>query len=1159
MMESCRFWMGCRLQVAGCRFGRRGSCFVVGAILALMIVAPAWGQVSPEYYDYARPSLDWYTIETEHFNVVFHHDSSGAGSSRTAQVVARIAEEAYDPITSLYQYQPEGKTTFILKDFEDYSNGAAYFFDNKIEIWAPALDSPLRGDHNWLRNVIAHEFTHMVQVQKTMKASRHMPFVYFQYLDYEDVKRPDVLYGYPDVIVSYPIPVLNNPAWFAEGTAQYQRSFMSYDSWDSHRDMLLRTRVLAGEELSLEEMGGFYSHSSLLREGVYNHGFAFTSYLANTYGEDVLRSVSESLARWRNWNVERALREATGDPAEEIYRSWMENLRQEYRTRTASIREREVGGQVLEEDGFSNFYARFSPDGRRLAYVSNRGEHFNVMSLYVEDLDSGETLSLGVEDVSDGTTGFTCSLGHKHRVRQGVGSSISWHPSGDAIVYARTKDTPSGFRYSDLYRFDLSSEKEERLTTHARAFAPAYSPDGREIAFVKHSDGTTNLYVLDVESGEVRPISRYEDGTQISDPAWHPDGSSIFFGMSSGGGRDIYRVDRDGGEPIAVVSTEADERSPVVDTSGAYLYYASDASGIFNIYRMAIDEPPAAAERLTNVVGGAFLPDVRADGTLAFSRYDWDGYKIALLDDPVPLTGEMVASYAPPPVTQKRGTGRAASAEWHHLAAYDDSDLGPLAGEAVTAIHTTGRFPLGAEPADSTALAPADDATSVRPYSNIFTAFSVYPVVRLDNYASRREEEVEKRLPRRSRGEVLLRNTKVGIYASSREMLEEMSLFGGLAVGPASRGAESASEYFSPSNLLKLERDAFLIFDYNRGFGILPKRWSPQISIELYNVRRNVENGLSVEEFPCTACFPDTTQVDLAYSLWEADIFARSKVTQDLLLEAGYRYSPYRVITERFFSKESDQFVPETGSRYFIGRAFTLGGYYKAERPHRDARVLPERLQIEAHYEFENGRLLDQFAVEDGVLVPSYQSDANHRVTIDGRLGMRLPGSPLGGSHGVGLRLRGSTVLGSEVDDFYNDYVGGLIGARGYPFYALGGNETLWLQAAYHFPILPDISRQVLFTYFDKLYGRAYADAALAWSGSWPGLNELRRDVGMELRLGIGSFYLLPTSLFVSATYGLDAFDFGLDEGFLTPDGSNTVRYGQELLWHFGILFDFEI
>ena len=122
------------------------------------------------------------------------------------RVVARIAEDVYGPITDLYDLRPDTKVSFVLKDFEDYSMGPAYFFDNVIEIWAPALNTPFRGDHNWLRNVITHEFTHMIQVQKTMKASRHLPFMFLQYLDYEEVSRPDVLYGFPNVLASYRYP-----------------------------------------------------------------------------------------------------------------------------------------------------------------------------------------------------------------------------------------------------------------------------------------------------------------------------------------------------------------------------------------------------------------------------------------------------------------------------------------------------------------------------------------------------------------------------------------------------------------------------------------------------------------------------------------------------------------------------------------------------------------------------------------------------------------------------------------------------------------------------------------------------------------------------------------------------------------------------------------
>ncbi len=1144
-----------------------------GCLVSIALGAgTAAAQVSPSTYDYARPELTWYTIETEHFLVHFHADEEGRGSSRTAQVVARIAEEIYPAITGLYDHEPDTKVSFVLKDYEDYSNGAAYFFDNKIEIWAPALDSPLRGDHRWLRNVITHEFTHIVQVQKTMKAGRKLPFLYLQVLDYEDVRRPDVLYGYPNVIVTYPIPTLNNPAWLAEGTAQYQRAGLHYDRWDTHRDMLLRTRVLAGKELSLADMGGFYSHSSLLREGVYNHGFAFTHYLANTYGEEALRRLSAALGTWSNWNVERAMRDALGVPGDRVYADWMGHLRQAYRERTEAVRASLAEGDLVEPDGFYNFYPRFSPDGTRLAYLSNRGEDFSRTSLYVRDLTEGTVTAHHLDGLDPHVYVHTCALGH--RLRSGVAGAFDWRPDGQAIVYARRRDTPEGYLYADLYEIDLASKSVERLTTKARATDPAYAPDGAQIVFIRQEDGTTNLVRLDRATGAMTPLTDFQDGTQVSDPVWHPSGDWIYLARTQpdGHGRDLYRLRPDGSDLQPVLATPADERSPAFDPDGQALYYSSDASGIFNLYRLPLPAgealpDPSRAERLTNVLGGAFMPDVDATGRLAFAQYQWDGYKIAWREiAPLPEAAR-TASYTPPPITQKPDVPAPVAAEWAALNRYDDADLRPWPAPVLTAVRTEGTYrpPSGtdapattsAEPVAETAPEPA--GSSVRPYSQTFTSFSFFPVLRLDQYVTRRTRDLDARLTTRTRGEALLRNLKTGVYVSSREVLEGMSLLGGVLVGPASKEATSLGDFFSPSRLLDLERDAFLQVEYRKGFGFLPRRWSPQLAVELYNIRRNVDRGLTIEEFPCTACYPDTTYADLAYSLWEADVFARSKVNRYTLLEVGYRYSPYRVKTERFFSREEDQFIPSSSSRYYIGRAFMANAYVELLRPYRDADVLPEGLCLEARYEAETGRLLERFDVENGVLVPQYRQDTNHRLTLDTRFGLRLPGRPGGGVHGLGLRLRGSTLLGPPVDDFYNDYVGGLIGARGYPFYALGGNETLWLQAAYHAPLLPRIHRQVLFVYLDKLYARLYADAAMAWSGPWPGLDAARRDVGAELRLGVGSFYLLPTALFLSATYGLDRFDFRLDEGFLTPDGRSTVRYGREWQWHFGVLFGFDV
>jgi len=1113
----------------GRAFGRADIVFFITAItLALAVgIRPASAQESIAFYDFARPGLSWYTIETDHFNIIYHQDADGRGTSRSAQVVARIAEDIYGPITDLYQRKPDTKVAIILKDYEDYSNGAAYFFDNKIEIWAPSLDTPLRGDHNWLRNVITHEFTHIVQVQTTMKMSRRVPFLYFQLLAYENVRRPDVLYGYPNVIVTYPIAGISNPAWLAEGTAQYQRSWLGYDDWDSHRDMLLRTRVLAGEAMSLADMGGFYSHNSLLRETVYNQGHAFTRYLAATYGEDVLRRISEALGEWRNWNVDRAIEEVVGEPAADVYDAWISSLQTSYERETAGITANPVEGRIIEPEGFSNAYPRFSPDGRRLAYTSNRGEDFSATSLYFRDLESGELVQVDLDGWGDAPESVhTCAFGHK--LVRAVDRSFGWRPDGKAIVYARRRDSPEGHLIADLYEIDLDTKKKNRLTEGQRATGPAYAPDGQRIVFVRQNDGSTNLHLFDVTTRTVQPVTHFNDGTQVGDAAWSPDGSWIYYARQLGRGRDLYRIRPDGTGDAAVLATPADERSPAFDEAGRLLF-ASDETGIFNIYRMA---DGAAPEAITNVVGGAFQPAAHA-GKLAYAHYAYDGFKIALMDAVASATA--VSAYTSPAVLDKPPLADAPADAPVALNTFDDTDLAPLA---------PGENPEG---------------LTAKPYRNLFTSFSLFPVVRLDQYVSRRQSTLDVRLADRTFAETLLRNTKVGVLMASREILEGLTLFGGALFSPASRDAESVQDFFSPSRLVKLERDIFLQLDYTKGLPFIPKRWSPQFSLEVYNIKRNVDNGLTVEEFPCTACLPDTTLADLSYNLWETSLKARSKINRFTLAEVGYRYSPYSVTTERFFSKENDAFIDPFTSKYFIGSAVSFRLFAELMQPHAHSDVVPEGVRLELLYEREEGRLLERFDLEDGFLKPIYERYQMHRIVAEGRFNSRLPGRPLGGVHGYGIRARGSTLLGGEVDDFFNDYVGGLIGARGYPFYAMGGNETLWLQAAYHVPILPNIKRQMLFTYVDKLYARVYADAAAAWVGPFPAADQFRKDIGAELRLALGSFYLLPTAIFVSATYGLDAFDFQLDEGFLTPSGENFVRYGEEIQWHFGVLFGFDL
>ncbi|MDZ7623193.1 MAG: hypothetical protein U5J96_01920 [Ignavibacteriaceae bacterium] len=419
-----------------------------------------------------HPELDWFTIKGEHVEVHYHN-----GAERTAKVIAKIADEVWDPICSLYDYEPT-KVHYVVKDIDDYSNGATYFFDNKIEIWTSALDFDLRGTHNWLRNVISHEFTHMVQLQAAMKLSRSVPAVFLQMINYQEERRPDLLYGYPNYVISYPIATVNVPAWFAEGTAQYMRQEFDYDNWDAHRDMILRSYVLDGNMLTWNQMGVF-GKTSLGNESVYNSGFALTRYIAQQYGEDKLREITKKLGKLGNFTIDAAFEDVLGKDGTEIYTEWKNFLLEDYTKRTEKIKSNLVEGEKIADKGFGNFYPTFSKDGKKIYYISNKSsDYFSPSSIFEYDIETK------TEKVLVG----------------GVRSTYSWIPGQNKILYSKiTEDNPDWYNVHDLFIYDIDEDDEARLTNNLRANQPDVSNDGKHIAFLFQKDGTTNLGLVDID------------------------------------------------------------------------------------------------------------------------------------------------------------------------------------------------------------------------------------------------------------------------------------------------------------------------------------------------------------------------------------------------------------------------------------------------------------------------------------------------------------------------------------------------------------------------------------------------------------------------------------------------------------------------------------
>ncbi len=576
----------------------------VRILFAVLLSAVVSSAAFAQFEQYNHPELKWETIETEHYVIHYHN-----GEFRTPRMIAEIAEEIYDPITKVYKYEPDSKIHFIVRDHDDYSNGATYFYDNKIEIWATPMDFILRGSSSWLRNVITHEFTHMIQLQASKKMPRRIPSIYLQVMDYEDERRPDVLYGFPKRVISYPVSGIVMPNWYAEGTAQYETMKMGFESWDSHRDMIIRLRTLNNELYSMTEMGVF-GKSSIGNESVYNQGFSFVSFLAREFGDDVLERITRLMGGMFSIRIEKALKKATGIDAKELYNRWRRELEDKYNAQAYKIRQDPEQGRVFNVRGSSNIFPVWIGDSDNVAYISNdRSDYISATSLYIQNVNENS----------------------RKRLMINVDSHPAYNENINKLVYSKHRKNKDHSHFYDLYLYDPDTRNEECITESMRAIYPTFSPDGSTVFFVRGTDGTSNLYSYRIESKELTKLTDFSNFEELYMSSVSPDGNRIVVSVGSRFGRDLAIMNSDGSEFKYLLDGLEDERNPSFAPDGKKIYYSSDRTGIYNIYEYDLDS--GSIKAVTNVLGGAFMPAVNSTGQLIYSLFTLEGYKLALIDN----------------------------------------------------------------------------------------------------------------------------------------------------------------------------------------------------------------------------------------------------------------------------------------------------------------------------------------------------------------------------------------------------------------------------------------------------------------------------------------------------------------------------------------------
>lgn len=190
---------------------------------------------------------------------------------------------------------------------------------------------------------------------------------------------------------------------------------------------------------------------------------------------------------------------------------------------------------------WSDEQPRWSPDGTRIAFVSNRGGSYNI---YTMDADGRNVV--------------------RHTDHAGNDRDPSWLPDGQSLVFSSDRDR--GVGRSDLYRLWIGDGAIERLTTFftGYAFMPTVSPDGNWVAFVATtfptSDGFVNqVHVLELATRMTWPFDVSASGCW---PSWSPDGSKIAH---------VSLLN----EPstIQVISSFGDAPQPLPGETGRWFYY----------------------------------------------------------------------------------------------------------------------------------------------------------------------------------------------------------------------------------------------------------------------------------------------------------------------------------------------------------------------------------------------------------------------------------------------------------------------------------------------------------------------------------------------------------------------------------------------------------
>jgi TolB protein len=224
------------------------------------------------------------------------------------------------------------------------------------------------------------------------------------------------------------------------------------------------------------------------------------------------------------------------------------------------------------------------PFDSRIAFASRRAGR--AKEIYVMSVDGIDTAQI--------TRNRTINL------------APSWSPDGGSILFTSFQS-----RNADLYRYDLGSKGERRLTSGGGGLnlGGRLAPDGSKIAISIERGGNSEIALIE-PGGQL--IKRLTNSPEIDvSPTWSPDGSKIAFVSARTGNPQIYVMNADGSGVRRLTYQGSYNTSPSWSPKGDLVAYVSRDQG-FNV--LTVEVASGKASQITSGQGNNEDPSFSPDG-----------------------------------------------------------------------------------------------------------------------------------------------------------------------------------------------------------------------------------------------------------------------------------------------------------------------------------------------------------------------------------------------------------------------------------------------------------------------------------------------------------------------------------------------------------------